>query len=128
MVFTVRATVEVLGYPEEHVKEIMQKVVEKIKNEDGIQTTKNEIHPTEKVKEKFFAAFTDLELKINDFGKLLHFCYDYLPSSLEVIDAEKITIPIREFSLGINEMIAKLHQYNLVLNNLSNKLTELKKK
>lgn len=128
MVFTVRATIEVIGYPEDHVKEVMQKIIEKLKTEDGLQILKNEVHPTEKVKEKFFATFVDIEMKINDFGKVLHFCYDYLPSSFEIIDADKITIPTREFSAGISEMIVKLHQYNLIVNNLSNKITELQKK
>ncbi len=126
MVFTIRATIEVLGYPEDHVKKTIEKVVEKLKNEEGIKVIKSEIQKTEKIKESFFASFAETEMKINDFSKLLHFCYDYLPSSLEILDAEKITMPIREFSMGINEMLAKLHHYNLVVNNLSNKVNELK--
>lgn len=127
MVFTVRATIEVLGYPEDHVKQTIEKVVEKLKNEEGIKVIKNEIQKTEKIKENFFASFAETEMKINDFSKLLGFCYDYLPSSLEILDADKITMPIREFSMGINEMVAKLHHYNIVVNNLSNKVNELKK-
>ena len=124
MVFTIRTTIEVLGYPEDHVKEVMDKVIEKLKKEEGFQILKEEINKPEKVKETFFASFAELEIKLNDFSKLIHFCYDYLPSSLEILDAEKITMPIREFALGINELVAKLHHYNLVLNNISTKLQE----
>ncbi len=128
MVFTVRATIEVLGYPEDHVKKTMEKVVEKLKNEEGIKIIKSEMQKTEKIKENFFASFAETEIKINDFSRLLNFCYNYLPSSLEILDADKITLPIREFSMGINEMLAKLHHYHLVVNNLSNKVNELKQK
>ena len=127
MVFTVRATIEVLVYPEDHVKTTIEKIVEKLKNEEGIKIIKSEIQKTEKIKENFFASFAETEMKINDFSRLLNFCYNYLPSSLEILDADKITLPIREFSMGINEMLAKLHHYNLVVNNLSNKVMELKK-
>lgn len=115
MVFTVRATIEVLGYPEDHVKTTIEKVVEKLKNEEGIKIIKSEIQKTEKIKENFFASFAETEMKINDFSRLLNFCYNYLPSSLEILDAGKITLPIREFSMGINEMLAKLHHYNLIV-------------
>ena len=126
MVFTVRTTIEVLGYPEDHVEKVISKVIEKLKNEEGIKVLKEKLQKPEKVKENFFASFVELEMKINDFNKLLNFCYDYLPSSLEILDTEKITLPIREFSLGINEMIAKLHHYNLVMSNLSTKLKQQK--
>ena len=128
MVFTVRAAIEVLGYPESHIDEVIKKIIEKLKTEDGIKLIKEEIHQAEKVKEEFFVSFVDVEIKINDFNKLLNFCYDYLPSSLEILDAEKITIPIREFSSALNEMIAKLHKYNLVLTNLSAKIKSFESK
>ncbi len=128
MVFTVRASIEAVGYPEEHIKEVIKKVVEKIKTNEGIIVIKDEIHPTEKVNENFFASFVEVELKINDFGKLLNFCYDFLPSSVEILDTEKVILPIREFSAGLNEMLAKLHHYNLVLNNLAYKVQEIENK
>ena len=127
MVFTIRTTIEVLGYPEDHVKEVMDKVIEKLKKEEGFQILKEEINKPEKVKETFFASFAELEIKLNDFSKLIHFCYDYLPSGLEVLDTEKVTLPIREFSSALNEMLAKLHNYNIVLTNLSSKLESLEK-
>ena len=78
MVFTVRAAIEVLGYPESHIDEVIKKIIEKLKTEDGIKLIKEEIHQAEKVKEEFFVSFVDVEIKINDFNKLLNFCYDYL--------------------------------------------------
>lgn len=124
MVFTIRATIEVLGYPEEHIKEVINKVIEKLKTEEGIKVLKETTHETEKIKDTIFASFVEIELKINDFSKLLSFCYDYLPSTMEILDTEKIALPVREFSAGINEMLINLHNYKLVLNNLSQKIKE----
>ena len=122
MVFTVRATIEVLGYPEDHIKKTTEKLIEKLKSEEGIQVIKKEIQNPEKIKETFFASFVEIEMKVNDFSKLLKFCHDYLPSNLEILDTENITLTSREFSIGLNELIAKLHHYNLVLNNLAGKV------
>ncbi len=125
MVFTVRAIIEVLGYPESHIKEVVEKVIEKLKEEEGINVLKIQISETQMVKEKFFSCFAELELKINDFTKLLGFCYNYLPSSIEILDTEKINLPVREFSLGLNEVLEKLHNYNILVNNMTNKLKKL---
>ncbi|MBS3152315.1 hypothetical protein J4230_02795 [Candidatus Woesearchaeota archaeon] len=128
MVFTVRTIIEVLGFPDTHVKEITEKVVEKIKTEDRISVLKEKIHDPEKVKDKFFSSLIELELKIHDFSKLLGFCYDYLPSSLEILDTEKITLQVREFHFAMNELLERLHHYNLVVNNLSAKIRQLENK
>ena len=127
MVFTIRALIEVLGFPEEHIKEIVKKVLEKLEKEDGIEIINKEIHETQTVKETFFSCFTELELKIHDLSILLKFCYDYLPSNIEILDADNITIPSREFNLSINEMLERLHQYNIIVNNLSNQVKKLEK-
>ena len=107
MVFTTRAIIEILGFPEEHVKEITQRVLEKIKTEDRISIVKEKIHDPKIVKEKFYSCFIEVDMKIHDLSKLWGFCYDYLPSSIEILDTEKVTIPIREFHFALGEMLEK---------------------
>jgi len=77
---------------------------------------------------KLHRRLRELELKIHDFSKLLGFCYDYLPSSLEILDTEKITLQVREFHFAMNELLERLHHYNLVVNNLSAKIRQLENK
>ena len=127
MVFTIRATIEVLGYPEDHIKEVISKVIEKLKTEEGMELIKSEVADSEKIKDKFFSIFADIEMKMHDFSKLLVFCYDYLPSGLEILDTEKITMPVREFSFGLNEMLGKLHHFNILINNLTTRIEQLEK-
>jgi|SRR3989338_9035278 len=125
MVFTVRAIIEVLGMPEKHVLEVIEKVIEKLKNEKGITLEKQEITKPELVKEKYYAAFTEVEVKIINMTLLLQFCYDYLPTSIEIIDTEKISMSAREFSNAINDSLIRLHQYNITITNLIQKNKEL---
>jgi len=119
---------EVIGFPEEHVNKVSINVVEKLKKEEGIQVLKESSPKAEKVKETIFASMIEVELKINDYAKLLHFCYDYLPSTVEILDTEKIAMPVREFTNGLNDMLAKLHQYNLTMNHLVNQIEKNKER
>lgn len=128
MVFTARAIIEVLGYPESHVTEVAKNVLEKLNTEQGIKVIKETLSPTEKVKDIIFSTDMEVEIKVNDFQKLIDFCYNYLPSNLEILDTEKIAMPTREFSSGLSELLAKLHHYNLVVNNLLEENKELKEK
>ncbi len=127
MVFTVRAIIEVLGKPESHIAEVMNKVIEKLKSEEGITLVKHEVTKPEVVKQKSFSVFAEVEVKIVSFTRLLNFCYDYLPTSVEVLDTEKVVLPVREFVNGLNDSLTRLHQYNLMVNNLLAKQEEKKK-
>ena len=119
---------EVIGFPEEHVNKVATNVLEKLKKEENIEVIKEDLPKAEKVKESIFAAMIEVELKINNYAKLMHFCYDYLPSTIEIVDMEKIAMPAREFTNGLNDLIAKLHQYNLTLNNLMNHIEKIQPK
>src|SRR3989344_9573991 len=105
MVFTVRAVIEVLGRPESHVTEVIIKVIEKLKLDEGITVIKSEISAPEVIKESFFASYAEVEVKILNFSKLLNFCYDYLPTTIEILDSEKIVMSARELSNGLNDSL-----------------------
>ncbi|MEK6947605.1 MAG: hypothetical protein AABX19_00020 [Nanoarchaeota archaeon] len=126
MVFTARAIIEVIGHPEDHVNEISKKVLENLKKENGITIIKEEPNSAELVKENIYAAHVEVELKFFDLGKLLNFCYEYLPSEMQIIDAEKIVLSSNEMNNGLGEMLRRLHSLNLMLHNLNEANKELK--
>ena len=125
MVFTIRTIIEVIGHPEPHVNEVASKVLENLKKEPGITVLKEGLSKAELVKSDIFASHLEIELKLVDMNRLLSFCYEYLPSSVEIIDAKKIVIPTREVTIALGEMLRKLHGYNLMLHNLNEKNKEL---
>ena len=126
MVFTIRAIIEVMGHPEAHVNDISKKVLENLKKEAGITVLKEDMNQAELIKADIFGSHLEVELKIINLERLLSFCYEYLPSSIEVLDEEKIVMPAREVSSALSEMLRKLHGYNLMLHNLSEANRELK--
>ncbi|MBS3146459.1 hypothetical protein J4471_02065 [Candidatus Woesearchaeota archaeon] len=59
---------------------------------------------------------------------VLNFCFDYLPSSVEIIQPENINERSVDFAGFINDLMLKLHEYNIVIRNLQaeNKVLKMK--
>ena len=127
MELNVRAIIEVLGFPVEHVDETMKRVVEKLKTEEGFKVLKETVVPAEKVKE-MFSSFCEVEVKLTDLGKLNYLCLHYLPSSIEILDVENVTFSTREFTQYLNDLIAVVHQYNMLVANANAQNQMLKEK
>ena len=75
-----------------------------------------------------FSTFVELEIKFKDIKDLYLFCIEFLPTSIEILDQEKITMKASEFTSALNEVVAHLHKYNMALHNAHAQLTALKKK
>lgn len=119
MVLTVRAIIEIAGFPEEHIKNVTQEVLKHIKQNQNLQCIKENIGEVKKLKEKLFSSFIEIEVKVPGFNALNQFCFDYMPSSIEIIDAEKITVSTREIEDATNDLLAKLHEYHAMITNLN---------
>ena len=115
--------IEIAGSPKEYVENVIKEVVEKIKNEKKI--LKYKIFEAQE-KEKLFFTFTEIEIDFDNFEELTGFCLDYFPSSIEILD-EKVDIKREELEHTLNDLLAKLHQYDMTLKNLKAELIILKK-
>ena len=134
MALRIRTIIEVIGKPPEHIKKIIDSIVNMIKKEKNIKVIKQDIAPPEKIKDETWSTFAELELELPDLLTLNHFCFFYLPSSVEILDTTEIKIKTQELTNSINDMLARLHQYNTTVfaitqenKQLKNKITKLTK-
>ena len=109
------------------LKEEALKAEEKLKAEEGIKVIKVNVMVAEKLKD-MFSSFVEVELKIPDLGKLNYFCFHYLPSSVEVLDTEEVSSSGREFTNYLNDILATVHEYNLIIANLTAENKAMKEK
>lgn len=103
-----RVIIEVLGKPEEHVDNALHIYTDNIKKDKEIiiiSEDYSEIEP----QESLFSGFVELEILTKNLMKLVWFCYDYLPSSVEIIEPEKISFKNSEFSNYLNELQIRMH-------------------
>jgi len=111
-----RCIVEILGAPKEYVTKSLQEHIDKIKKEGlDIQLEKYE-EPIPK--DKLFSQFVELQISFKDINQLLDFCFDSMPSSVEIISPAKIQIDTKAFEDFLNDFQAKLHHTDMMLKGL----------
>ena len=86
-----RTIIEVLGKPKEHVETTLKKVQEELSKREGVKILTQEVAETKEL-EKFFSSYIDLEISLTDIDKLIDFCFDFMPSSIEILEPEKLSV------------------------------------
>jgi len=105
--------IEILGRPPEYVEESLNKIIETIGKESGVEIINKKIYPPKAVeKQELFSSFSEVELLAENFKKLLDIIFTYLPSSIEVIAPEEMRIKLNDVNAFVNDLTARLHRYD----------------
>ena len=113
----VRVLAEVIGRPQEHVVKTTDAYIEKVKQDNDIEiidVKKGEPNAVEDM-EGYFGAIIEFEMLFSNLKILTGFCFDYMPSSIEIIEPDNINFKDRELSSFYNELQNKLHGMDMVL-------------
>lgn len=113
-----RAIIEILGSPKEHVEETLKKYTEGIKKDPELSVLNLQIHPVEPVEKDMFSTFAEIEMVLKGMPKLLGFCFDYMPSSIEIIKPERMVVLDRHLSGFLNDLQARLHNVDSIIKRL----------
>ena len=106
-----RLIIEMLGAPKEHVHNTMTKYLEKLKKE-GLPIQKETIaEPV--AKGELFATHAQFEAIFPDAAELIAFCFDAMPSSIEILQPDTLTLPNKDFEDLLNDMQARLHTVDM---------------
>jgi len=116
-----RIIIEMLGAPKEHIEATIRSYVEKLNEDKEIEIIKEEFSST-KEQGKFFAVFVELEIWFKNVSKLVEFCFDAMPSSVEIIEPTELRFEAGELSGLINDLQARIHQVDLIVKELNAKL------
>ena len=112
----IRITEEVLGSPQEHVDKTLDDVITNLK--EKVQVLNVQKHDSKEMDNKMFSAFADIEFETDSMKKILEICFDFMPSSIEILDPAGITVDTNDLSEMLNDLLAKQHKYSFVLNKL----------
>jgi len=107
-----RVIIEILGKPKEHIEKALRIVVEKIKEQKDIKVVEEKLFDAEK-QEEMFSIFAELGVLFMDIETLVGFCFDFMPSSIEILDPQKLSFDSNDFAGLINDLLARLHQMTL---------------
>lgn len=113
-----RFIIEMMGAPPEHIEKTLKGYIEKLKNA-GLQVTKEQYAKPEKPPEvKLWSVFVELEAKFKDLAELMGFCFDAMPSSVEIIEPEQLTLGAKDLGDFLNDLQARLHQTDMTIKTL----------
>ncbi|MBS3172194.1 hypothetical protein J4438_01260 [Candidatus Woesearchaeota archaeon] len=117
--------VEIAGAPIEHVKQTMDKVISLIEKDKDMKIIEKETgepkenefdHPTKKgEKIKVWSTFTEFEIEFKNFDTLTNFCFEFMPSSVDIIEPTQLKIGAEEINLTLNDILGRLHHQSKIL-------------
>jgi len=111
--------VEMAGRPAEHVKEMLTNHVGVLdKNKDIEVHSINVSEPKEIEMEnvpkgsEMFTCFAEVDFEVESFSRLSEIVFDFMPSSVEVIEPSKVTLDPSEASNLLNNIAGRMHRYD----------------
>ncbi len=120
-----RTIIEILGKPREHVEETIRQVVENARARDGIEILKEHIAEPKQV-EGLWSVFAELEVLFKAFEDLAGFSFDFMPSSVEILEPENLPLRNNDISALFNDLLAGLHSLDMATKNSKVQATILK--
>ena len=130
-----RTIIEVLGKPKEHVENSIKEYVEHIKKDSELVVLNEEYSETKEIEKRvaepleereqkdkkvfnLWSQFVELELVVKGTSKLIGFCFEYMPSSIDIIKPESLTMSGTELSSFLNDLQARLHDVDMIVKKL----------
>jgi hypothetical protein len=112
-------TLQMIGKPKEYLVESMNKIITGIESEEK----KYAIFETQFFdgdnKENFFTYVCEIKMLFSKPLDIIDFSFDYMPSTIELVDPPNISFSSADFSSFINEMLIKNHDLNMLTKTLS---------
>ena len=114
-----KVIIEILGKPKEHVEKTLRMYVDNIKDDSDLIILNSDF--SEAVEnEKLWATFVELDMIIKGIPKLIAFCFDYMPSSIEISKPEEFVMRKSSVEDLINDLQARLHDVDMTVKRQKN--------
>jgi len=120
---------EVIGRPKEHLKEVLQDLIKKIGQEKGIKIKHSEVYePTElKDNKSLYTSFAEMDIEADSMREIMQITFKYMPSHIEVVSPENLTLNNNFLNDIFNELTRRLHAYDQIVRIVQNEKIILEK-
>ena len=113
-----KVIIEVIGAPKEHIEKALGMILNRIKEEKYLEVVKAISFEAKQLKDKIYTTFAETEIHFDDINKVIDFCFNYMPSSIEILEPTELTMSAKETNDMLNDVLAGLHKYEMVMKNL----------
>ncbi len=116
--------VEMAGRPARHLTESLEKHISILNEVKDITVHSIRVSKPREIKREdmseggmskediMFTAFAEADFECDNFGRLSETMFDFMPSSVEVIEPSKIGINTTEATSLLNNISGRLHRYD----------------
>jgi len=121
---------EVLGRPPEHLVETLESLVKQIGEEKGVKVVNKTINPPVLIKDQkeFYTSFAEIEVELEEIISLVILMFKYMPSNIEIISPQNISLPNASWNDILNELTRRLHGYDEIARILQNEKIIMERK
>lgn len=118
-------TFELVGNPRAYVEKTIRDYVAVIKKDPQILFLKTEFGEPEE-NQGLFSTYAETELLVRGLEKFTELCFNYMPASIEILDPAEMALTQKDFTLWMNDLLAKLHEASAAAQktNASNKMLQ----
>ena len=92
----------------------MKSVIEKVKAENKV--VKHKEFDVKQVKQ-FWSTYSEFEIKFGELRDVMEFCFKFMPSSIEIIYPENISLDSMEFNALLNDILGRQHENDMMIKN-----------
>ncbi len=116
----VRAILEMVGKPKEHIEKTLKDYIKNIKENKDFDVEEDNVEKAIEQEDQkgLFSTFGELQFWTKNVNALIGFCFDYMPSSIEIIEPEKMILNSGTITDMLNDMQARLHHVDMLAKNL----------
>lgn len=91
--------------------------VAKLKN-DGLSVV-NEFYEEPKEQGELWSTFAELEINFENVIDVLSFCFDSMPSTVEILEPDKLEIAALDLTNFLNDLQGRLHEADMEIKTLT---------
>lgn len=111
--------VEMAGRPGAHVKEALEQHVGVLDKNKDIEVHSINVSEPKEIEmgdvpkgSEMFTCFAEVDFEVDNFSRLSEIVFDFMPSSVEVIDPAKVSLDGHEASNLLNNIAGRMHRYD----------------
>ncbi len=121
---------EIIGFPKEHLISSLKDMINLLRIEESVKITDEKISEPTLVKDQkqFYTSFAEVNLEVEDMMHLVMLLFKYMPSNIEIITPEQISLSNSDWSEILSEMTRQLHKYDEIARVLELQKKELGKR
>lgn len=105
---------EIVGRPAEHVYESMENHVKRLGGVKKVEVLSENISNPKKldIEQEMYSCFAEVEVEVENFYKLMDLIFDFMPSSVEVVEPGNLSFNSQEATVFLNDLSGRLHRYD----------------